>query len=124
MNDVLTPEQYQQLIQMGGDNAGMEEAIKQQMLIAEQMRAGAKPLEMGGNSRVQVAPSWLQLAGNLAQSKVGYDKQAEAAAGRQTQAQNTTAQNQMLLQALMKQQQMQQPQGGMPAGNGFRLPGM
>ena len=107
MEDVLTPEEYALLLQLGADNSQLDDAVKMQMLQAEQLRTGAPQMRQAG--RVNVAPNALELLGNLAQNKVSYDKQKQALAGRGQAAGNMNQQNQMLMQALLRGRGAPQP---------------
>ena len=49
MNDVLSPEEYAMLMQLGGDNQGLEDTIALQREQAEQMRSKTPRGGMVGN---------------------------------------------------------------------------
>lgn len=126
MEDVLTPDQYAMLLQLGGDNAGLQDDIKRQMAQADQLRMTELP-GMRGNGRVQVAPHALELLGGLARNwKAG--ELGKSSADLQKQAnQNTNQQNMMIMQGILRGQGQQRPMpAGLPTGNPydqFRIPG-
>lgn len=98
-SDPLTPEDYAKLLQLGTDNAGLENAVRMQMAQAQYMRP--QPLEMRGNSRVQRAPHWMELIGNLAREKATQNLIQKSVTAQQQQVGNSQLQNQMILRALM-----------------------
>jgi hypothetical protein len=116
----MTEEQYMELLQLGGDNAKLEELMRMQMAQAEAMQAQAQPPRMRGNSRVQVAPHFLELLGGLAQSKAANVLQNRAIESSGKRADNQTAQNNAIMQAILRQRQMQP--AAPPGGTGFMPP--
>lgn len=114
MNEPLTPEEYQALLQAGVSNAELDAIMQMQMAQANQLRTGAP--EMRGNSRVQMAPHWLEMVGGLARNKVAGDKEQAALATKKQMVQNTGNQNQLLLKALMSQA------GGVGTGGTGEMP--
>lgn len=108
---VLTPEEYEMLVQMGGTNAGLQGDIETQRAMAERLR-GMSPLNMRGNSRMQVAPHGLEAIANI----MGNYKAGKAEdAMKENQAafnQNQSTQNAMIMRAILGQRGMQ---GAAPA---------
>jgi len=110
MNDVLTPEQYQQLLDMGMDNAQIEAAMEAQKAQANVLRGRGEMPQGAMAGRVFVPPSLFQYAGAMANQKVAGDKDRAAAAQQSAMGKNTSAQNQMVMRAILGQgQPMQQP---------------
>lgn len=62
--DVLTPEEYAQLLALGGDNAELQAQIAQQQALASGLRTNDFG-QMRGNGRVMVAPSILETGANV-----------------------------------------------------------
>ena len=126
MQDVLTPEQYAQLLQMGGENSDLQDEIKRQMAQAEMLRMN----ELGGmrgNGRVQVAPHALELLGGLARNWKAGELGKSSAATQKAVNENTQKQNMMIMQGILRGQQQGMPQQGMPQQvnpyDQFRIPG-
>lgn len=118
MMDVLTPEDYQLLLELGGQNAQDEEAIKMALAQAEQLRAAGQTPQMRGNGRMQFAPHPLEYLGAMANQNVARQKEAKATDMRKQGQLRQQQQNAMILRALTQQQQPQQP----VAGQGLQLP--
>lgn len=90
---MMTPEAYQQMLDMGNEN----DQLDRQMAMSAKLRS---PLQTrGAPGGYQIAPSWLELAGNLA-GQYGDIK------GTKKRGVNTGSQNSMLLKALLGQQMM------------------
>lgn len=100
MQDVMTPEEYELLIALGGENAQLAEQIKVQQAQADALRQDMPQGQMAG--RVYVAPNVLQYAGKLAGDNVARQKQEKAAAYGQTMGANTQQQNRMVMQGILK----------------------
>jgi len=120
MDNLLTPEEYQQLLTLGQDNALMGDELKQQLAIAEQLRQGNAP-QMRNAGRATVAPHWMELLGGLAREKSSYDRMGQAQQTRKGMQGNMNAQHALMLRALGAG--AQQPAPGPTAGTGFMPPG-
>ena len=119
MNQSLTPEEYQQLLDLGGQNEEAQQLMVQQQRQAQGLRQGNRP-QMRNAGNMNVAPHWLELAGGLAKEYQAGKLDKGVAASTKEQAMRKQQQNAMMLRALMGQQQ-QAPQG---TGPGMMLPGM
>lgn len=120
-NDLLTPEEYAQLLSLGAENAGADDQIKQQLAMAQRLREGNNPqTQMYG--RVAVAPHWTQLASGLFREGMAGQEQRMAQQSMQGKTDRLQQQQALILRALQNGQQAQQ---GVPdaAGGGLRLPG-
>lgn len=120
MNDALTPEEYARLIQLGGNNEDLDAQIKMQLMQAQQLRP--HPLETRSNGRVTTAPHWLELLGNLAQSKVSYDKQNAAQANQSTRNANSQEQRRLMMEGILRPRPA--PTEVQPGMNPFARPGI
>ena len=107
MNEPMSYEEYLQLLQLGGDNADLANAIAQQQQQAEWLRMNAP--EMRGNGRVQTAPGFMELLGGLARNKSSFDLQKTVREQQQRQQQQSTHQNQLIMQAILRGQTPQMP---------------
>lgn len=116
--DVLTPEDYQLLLELGGQNAQDEDQIKMILAQAEQLRAAGRAPEMRGNSRMQFAPHPLEYLGAMANQNVARQKETKATDMKKQGTLRQQQQNAMILRALTQQQQPQAP----IAGQGMQLP--
>jgi hypothetical protein len=117
MQDVLTPEQYAELLRLGQENAGLEGESARMLEQAQALRAG--PLEMRGSGRIQTAPHFLELFGNLAREKSSGDVRAEAEKKKKGILANTQSQQALMLRALAANSQ---PPSAPPVGPGMGLP--
>lgn len=116
-NDVMTPEEYELLLSLGGENQQLTEEMKMQMLQAQQLRQDMPQGQMAG--RVYVAPNILQYAGKLAGDNVANQKQKAAAANQRTIGANTQQQNGMIMRGILSGNQPQGPAtmpGAAPVG--------
>lgn len=104
MNDVMSPEDYQLLLQLGGQNQLDEQQIQMMLQQAEQLRAQGAAPEMRGNGRVQVAPNPLEYLGAAANQYAAGQTRKGAMGMQKGVADRTTQQNQMIMQALLRQQ--------------------
>lgn len=114
-----------EMIMNGQQNAGEEDLIQRQYAEADALRAPDK-LEMGGNGRIMVAPSALEMLGGLSQVYTQGKKKDIANTKRAAHAKNVGSQNQRILDLLLKMQQNQQPPvqpaSGMPQGINMAAP--
>lgn len=134
----MDPEMLQAMLRMimgGQENETEEDLIRRQYDQAGKLRGGK--LEMRDAGRVQVAPSFLELAGNLAQDYAGKKKESITDERVGKLGQKKGADNQKIFEMLMA---MQRPaptvspgavQGlgrgdginlGMPYGEGMKIP--
>lgn len=118
MNDVLTPEEYQQLLALGARNTDLEDQIMMQMQQAKAMQAQAPQSQQYG--RVVVPPNMLNLLGGLAMQKSSMDWDRAATASKQQRTQNISAQNSKILEAILRSKQP--VPSTEPAGSGFMPP--
>lgn len=100
MQDVMTPEDYELLLSLGGENAQLAEEMKMQMLQAEQLRKETPEGRM--ISGHYVAPSITQFASKMMGDKWAHDKQTAALETSRTAGRNTTQQNQMIMQGILR----------------------
>lgn len=111
MQDVMTPEDYQLLLSLGGENSQLSEEMKMQMLQSEQLRRDTPQGKMAG--RVFVAPSITQYASKVMGDKMSYDKQQGALENSRKLGANTQQQNQMIMQGILRgNAPMQRPSMG------------
>lgn len=100
MNDVMTPEEYELLLSLGGDNAQLEQDMAMQQAMAEQLRQSMPQGQMAG--RVYVAPNVLQFAGKLAGDKASTIQGNKARESGRAMGANTQQQNRMIMQGILK----------------------
>lgn len=100
MQDVMTPEEYELLMSLGGDNAQLEQDMAMQQAMAEQLRQAMPQGQMAG--RVYVAPNILQYAGKLAGDKASMIQGNKAREIGRTIGANTQQQNRMVMQGILK----------------------
>lgn len=116
-NDVMTPEEYSQLLQLGGANQDLALKIKQQQDIADQLRVKNAPQgRMVG--QVYAGPSWLETAGALARNYSAASQQQNAMGLQRQSNTNTQQQNRMIMEAILKGQRGGMGQGIMPGEQG------
>lgn len=96
----LTPEEYAQLLSMGGENTDLDMQMQMQMAQAKAMRQGNAP-QMKQAGRVAVAPHWLELLGGLARERAGQIQQDKATASGKQRTANTGAQNALVLRGIL-----------------------
>lgn len=118
--DPMQEEEMLRLIQLGSQNAGLDDQIKQQMAMAAIMREGNAP-QMRYAGRMVRAPHWMELLGGLAREKTAGDLDKQVRTSQETQRGNIMAQNEAILRALMAQRQAQQEQPN--AAPGILMPG-
>lgn len=118
MSAQLTPEQYRELLGLGTQNEELSDDVKMQMMLAKMMQP--QGLEMRGNSRVQVAPHWMELIGQLAQQKAMLNMMEKSKESQKKIRTNSAAQNELILQALLPQPNAAGT--APPAGAGFQPP--
>lgn len=117
MNDILTPEEYQQLLELGAQNTGLDDQILQQMQMAKMMQA--QPPQTQQYGRVVVPPNLLNLLGGLAQQKTSQDWLAQVMKSQGQRNANTAAQNSKILEAILRSKQ---PPSAEPGGTGLQPP--
>ncbi len=100
MQQPLTPEQYQQLLDLGGENSDLATQMQMQMAQAKALRPEAPQMRQVGN--VARAPHWMELIGGLAQAKTSNDLNAAAMATGKKQTANRGTQNNLIMQGLFK----------------------
>lgn len=98
--DVLTPEQYEELLRLGTENQELAAAIAQQQALADSLRTNDFG-QMRGNGRVQVASSPLEMLAGIGRNwKAG--QMDKAIQGQQrTSIGNTQQQNQTVMRAIL-----------------------
>lgn len=109
----LSMEEYIKLLELGGQNSELAAQIKQQLAMAEQLRAEAP--SMRGNSRIQVAPHFMEYLGGLARNRASALQSQAATDSQKRAAQNTNLQNQMIMQGILRQPRARQQMPGMYA---------
>jgi len=116
---LLSPDQYAQLLTLGSQNQLNANQIQYQSKLADQLRQGNMPqTQMYG--RVAVAPSPLAMLGGLARENVAAHKDQQVSQMMQNQAMNSQMQAALMLRALgVGGQQQPQP----IQGQGLHLPG-
>lgn len=127
--DVLTPEQYEELLRLGNENQEMAAAIAQQQAMADGLRTNDYG-QMRGTGRVQVASSPLEMMAGVGRNwKAG--QMDQAIQGQQQKAiGNTNSQNQTVMRAILgagNRGGLQTPAPIAPGGGdpyaGFRMGG-
>ncbi len=108
MDQPLTPEEYQKLLDLGNQNMGLDNQIAMQQKQADMLRQGNRP-DMRQAGRLTVAPHWMELVGGLAREGVGNRVANQAMQGQNTKVGNMGMQNNLLLKALMGNQRLSQP---------------
>lgn len=109
--DAMTPEEYQLLLELGGQNAEDEQTIKMMLAQAEQLRSmGAAP-EMRRAGNLYVAPNPLEYLGALANQNVARQKQQRATDMQRTNARRQSQQNSMVTRGILNTQAPQQTTG-------------
>lgn len=109
MDDVLSPEDYEMLLALGGDNAALDPMITQQMEQAKLLREqGATPQgQMAG--RVFVAPNVLQYAAALGNQYKAKSADKQMQDFQQQQLNNQRRQNEMVMRGIVGRGTGQQP---------------
>ena len=121
MNDVLTPEDYELLLSLGGQNAQDADAIKLILSQAEALRAAGQTPQMRSAGRAQMAAHPLEFLGALANQNVARQRENKAGSMQKAMGERTNRQNQMVLASLLRQRQQPQPQP-QPQPNPFQAP--
>lgn len=101
MNDVLSPEEYQMLMDLGITNADLEAALEQQSIQADMLRSRGEVPEGRMIGRVFVPPSITQYASALANQKVAGDMGRAITDSKKQMAKNTGTQNTMVMKAIL-----------------------
>jgi len=106
--DNLTPEEYQQLLELGALNE--EDAAKLKLVLAqaENMQGMVKGPQARQYGNTVVAPHWLELVGGLAQQGAANNKQRQANEMMGQQRMRQQQQQALMLKALQAGQQPQQ----------------
>lgn len=99
----MTYEQYMELLNLGSENQGIDDAVALQLAQAKAIRPA--PLEMRGNARIQTAPHWLELAGGLAQQYASKKLQDKSLGDLTKRRGNAQTQNSAIVRAIMGQRQ-------------------
>ena len=115
MNDVMSPEDYKRLLELGSQNSADEQQIQMMLEQAQQLRQQAGAPEMRGNGRIMVAPNPLEYLGAAANNYSAGQTRQQAMDMQKGMAGRQNEQNQMIMQALLRQRQMQNPE---PVANG------
>ena len=110
MNDIMTPEDYQMLLSLGGQNAQDEQVIQQMLAQAEQLRAQGATPGMRDAGRVRMAAHPLEFLSSMANQGLARQKDKDIMAQRKTMGGRTDTQNQMVLSALLRGRQGMAPQ--------------
>ena len=107
--DNLTPEEYQQLLELGALNE--EDAAKLKLVLAqaENMQGMVKGPQARQYGNTVVAPHWLELVGGLAQQGAANNKQKQANEITGRQRMNQQKQQALMLKGLGIQQPQQWP---------------
>lgn len=107
--DNLTPEEYQQLLDLGALNE--QDAAKLKLVLAqmEGMQGMAKAPQARQYGNTVVAPHWLEMVGGLAQQGAAMGKQRQANEMMDQQRLRQQQQQALMLKAIQGQQQ-QPPQ--------------
>lgn len=114
MQDVMSPEDYELLLQLGGQNAIDEQQIQMMLQQAEQLRnQGAAP-EMRGNGRLMIAPNPLEYLGAAANQYAAGQTRKGAMDMQRGMGERQTQQNQRIMQALLRGQQTAPVPNGAP----------
>lgn len=110
----MTSEDYQKLLDLGGENADSETQMLLQQAQAKRLRAG-NDLQMRNVRGIPVAPSWAEALGSI--GREGFAGSADSKAGGFQQQKNSTsaAQNAMILKALLENS----PQAAQPSSAGM-----
>lgn len=101
MEDILTPEQYQQLLDLGMLNAEMDPAIAQQEKMIEELRAGSTAPQGGMVGNHFVAPAASQYIAALGNKYAAGKLNQDALAQQKMKADNVRRQNQMVMGAIV-----------------------
>lgn len=100
MNEPLTPEEYAMLLQLGGDNAELQQEIQRQQALADGLRTNDFG-QMRGNGRIQVAPGLLETGANIFRNyRAGQMDDAIKAQSGQVLG-NTRKQNEVIMKGIL-----------------------
>lgn len=110
----LTPEEYRQLLTLGGENTDLDSQIAMQLAQAEAMRGQSPQMRQAG--RVSVAPHWMELFGQLAKERASQIQRGKAAEGTKSRTKNTQAQNDLILKGILGGRPPAPPQGAFGFG--------
>lgn len=119
MNDVLTPEDYAALLQLGSDNAALDPMIAQQMEQAKMLREQGQAPQGQMAGRVYVAPNVLQYAAALGNKYKAGQAEDQLKDFQQQQLGNTRKQNEMVMQGILRGNKPAQPPGMTPGFNPY-----
>lgn len=125
-NEPLTPEEYEQLLSLGGQNEEQAAQLALQQATAQRLRKGNQ-LQSRQAGNVTVAPHWTEMLGSIGREYKAGKADEQIAQGTSEQALRKQQQNAMLLRAITQGQQPQQstaqgPGMGMPRPQGFQIP--
>lgn len=105
MSEPLTPEEYQKLLELAGQNDELAQQLAVQMQQAKNMREGVQSPQLRQAGRVVVAPHWMEALGGIAQQGAIARKDRSMEENRRKQANNRSLQNQMIMQSILKSTQ-------------------
>ena len=120
MNEALTLEELQQLLELGGQNDEASALLNMQKAQANRLRQG-NTLQARDTGRVTVPPHWMELVGGLAREKVASDIDKKMEQSSKDQAMRRQQQNALMLRGLMNNQQ-QRAAPSVDTGLGMMLP--
>lgn len=111
MNEVMSPEDYQMLLQLGGQNTQDAASVQSMLAQAQNLRARNQAPEMRGSGRgYQTAAHPLEHLSAMLGQGLAHRKDQGAFDLQKGMGERTNQQNQMVLASLLRQRQQPQAQ--------------
>lgn len=126
MNEVMSPEDYQMLLQLGGQNTQDAASVQSMLAQAQNLRARNQAPEMRGSGRgYQTAAHPLEHLSAMLGQGLAHRKDQGALDLQMGMGERTNQQNQMVLASLLRQRQQPQPQPNpLQAPSGAQMQGI
>lgn len=126
MNEVMSPEDYQMLLQLGGQNTQDAASMQAMLQQAQDLRARNQAPEMRGSGRgYQTAAHPLEHLSAMLGQGLAHRKAQGALDVQKGMGARTDQQNQMVLASLLRQRQQPQPQPNpLQAPSGAQMQGI
>lgn len=126
MNEVMSPEDYQMLLQLGGQNTQDAASVQSMLAQAQNLRARNQAPEMRGSGRgYQTAAHPLEHLSAMLGQGLAHRKDQGALDLQKGMGERTNQQNQMVLASLLRQRQQPQPQPNpLQAPSGAQMQGI